>query len=365
MDAATEAKLRWLPLAGWPRPACPPLPARVAEIAAIVREADEPGADALSKTAHALNKAALLASDCGLDDLARDLCWRHIDSYRQASRPLTVDLGRRMLGPALNLARLQLRAGEPNSALDLLETIHQAVAAGTDAVIDGQALPLADLTGSPQEHARLRNIVRQLHLVDGIRAHAIVGRWDQAADLAEELNGVSARLTEGRQTVIVARSLKGDLTIARGILAQAAATEPWENHVAACLTVLCSTTADADAAGSAMTTQFLAAEPAPGCIVFWARLGLTITALAGRTHPEHAEAVMGATAKAAMQAADGYAARDIVQSPAVSMLEEQPRNRLAEIATASGLGRGALPAELLGPFTDAVTAALATQARHL
>lgn len=99
--------------------------------------------------------------------------------------------------------------------------------------------------------------------------------------------------------------------------------------------------------------------------MFWARLGLTVATLADRTHPQHTEAVIGAISEAAIRTADGYAARDIVQSPSASMLEEQDRNRLSEIATASGLGRGLLPAELLGPFTDAVTAALTTQARQL
>jgi hypothetical protein len=365
MNTALRAGLRWLPLAGWPRPACPPLPARVAEIIALVREAGEPGTDSLSGTAQALNKAALLASDCGLGDLARDLCWRHIDSYRQASRPLTVDIARRMLGPALNLARLKLRSGEPDSALQMLEAIHRAVTAGSDLIIDGQVLPVAGLAGSPQEHARLRSIVRQHHLTDGIRAHATAGRWDQAARLAEALDGVSARLTEGHQAVIIARCLEGDLTAARSILAQTVAAEPWETHVAACLTVICSTAAGADSAVCTMTGQFLAGGPAPRCTLFWARLGLTIAALAGRAHPQRAEAVIGAIAEAAIQAADGYAARDIAQSPAAGVLEEQRRNCLAELAAASGLGCCLLPAELLGPFDDAVTAALATQAAQL
>jgi len=47
------------------------------------------------------------------------------------------------------------------------------------------------------------------------------------------------------------------------------------------------------------------------------------------------------------------------------VLEEQRRNCLAELAAASGLGCGLLPAELLGPFDNAVTAALATQAAQL
>jgi hypothetical protein len=366
-DAATRAGLRWLPLSGWPRPACPPLPARVAEIAAIAREASGPGADPLSGAAQALNKAALLASDCGLEPLARDLCWRHISSYRQASRPLTVDLARRMLGPALNLARLKLRAGEPDSALQLLGAIHHAVTAGTDLIIDGQVLPTVGLAGSPEEHARLRSTVREHYLTDGIRAHAIAGRWDQAASLAEELGGVSTTLAEGRQAVIIARCLEGDLNAARAILAETAATEPWESHVTACLTVMCSTAAGAGLAVCTMTRQFLAGRPAPGCILFWARLGLTISALASRACPEGAEAVVDATADQAIQAGDGYAARDIIQSPATAgiMPEGHRRNRLTDLVAASGLGCGALPAALLGPFSDAVTTALAAQAERL
>jgi hypothetical protein len=47
------------------------------------------------------------------------------------------------------------------------------------------------------------------------------------------------------------------------------------------------------------------------------------------------------------------------------VLGEQRRNRLAELSAASGLGCGPLPAELLGPLDEAVTAALAAQAGQL
>jgi hypothetical protein len=65
-----SAALGWLPLAGWPRMPCPPLPARTARIAEILNGNGSP----LGAASHALNMAALLASDCGMDDLARDLC---------------------------------------------------------------------------------------------------------------------------------------------------------------------------------------------------------------------------------------------------------------------------------------------------
>jgi hypothetical protein len=83
--------------------------------------------------------------------------------------------------------------------------------------------------------------------------------------------------------------------------------------------------------------------------------------------PEGAEAVLDAIADQAIHAGDGYAASDIIQSPAaVGITPEGCRwSRLTDLVAASGLGCGALPAALLGPFSDAVTAALATQAERL
>src|SRR5690348_3943150 len=81
--------VRRFPLLGRPRPACPALTDRVAEIARTAATAQEQGTDGMSETAHTLNKAALIASDCGLPHLARTWCWQHINLYRQLDR-LTV-----------------------------------------------------------------------------------------------------------------------------------------------------------------------------------------------------------------------------------------------------------------------------------
>jgi hypothetical protein len=95
-----------------------------------------------------------------------------------------------MLGPALNLARLDLRAGSPDDALRRLEEADQAVAAGRDLAVDGSMLPVSAISGTSEEHAKLRNIVRALHVGDRVRAHAMAGRWHLAAGLAETLGGV-------------------------------------------------------------------------------------------------------------------------------------------------------------------------------
>lgn len=355
-DAELHAALRWFPLVGWARPACPPLSERVAEITAIIRDARGPGADVRAGAAHALNKAALLASDCDMPDLASDLCWRHIDAYRQASAPLTAADGMRMLGPALNLARLRLRAGEPDAALHILDALHRAVSTGTNARIDGQELPLAELTGTRDDRYRLRETVWRQYLAEGIRAHAMAGRWSQAEELAEAHHGIGAHLMEGRQAAIVARLLGGNNDAARGILAGSTVTEPWERQVAACLTVMCAATPDVPAAVAAMTAQFQDEKPAPGHIVFRTRTGLAMAAVARRTDAAAAHDIVATVVAEAVHAADGYAARDILRSQ-FGPIEPGKQAVLTSLVTESGLGRRELPAQLRSTFDDSVRTA--------
>src|SRR5690348_8131751 len=84
------AAIRRFPLLGRPRPDCPALPLRIQEIADAVDNARHKADHGMADAAHALNKAALIASDAGMTDLARRLCWRHIDAYRRTGRPLSI-----------------------------------------------------------------------------------------------------------------------------------------------------------------------------------------------------------------------------------------------------------------------------------
>lgn len=356
-DAGLHAALRWFPLVGWARPACPPLSARVAEIAAIIRNTREPGTDIRAGAANALNKAALLASDCGMPDLASDLCWLHIDAYyRREGVPLAAAEVTRMLGPALNLARLRLRADEPDAALLILDALHRAVSTGTNACIEGRELPLAEFTGTRDEKYRLHETFWRQYLTEGIRAHAMAGRWVQAEELAEAHHGIGTHLMEGRQSAIIARLLTGNVDAARGILAESTITEPWERQVAACLGVMCAATPDVPGAVAAMTTQFLDEKPAPGHIVFRMRTGLAMAAVAGATDAAAAHNIVATIVAEAIHAADGYAARDILRSR-VGPIELGKQQALAELVTESGLDRQELPVELRRAFDDTVRTA--------
>ena len=310
--------------------------------------------------------AALLASDCGMNDLARDLCHRQIQPYTRLRRPLTADEGRLMLGPALNLARLDLRAGSPDNALRRLEEADQAVAADRDLAVDGSMLPVSAISGTGEEHANLRNIVRALHVGDGVRAHAMAGRRHLAAGLAETLGGVYPRLLEGRQAVVIARCLAGELDDARRVLEKATLAESWEDQVAACLAVLASPAGEDTGTIDTMTRRFLT-DPLPADkVLFRADLASSVVALSRQIRPDNAAQVAVAAANEAIQARDAYAARDILASPAAaSLLGPRSRKELALIADESGLGRGTIPPALADILRLTVDKALASQGTAL
>jgi hypothetical protein len=151
------AAVRRFPLLGRPRPDCPALPSRVQEIADAVDTAVHKADHGMADAAHALNKAALIASDAGMTDLARHLCWQHIDTYRHAGRPLTILEARYLLEPVLNLARLQIRTDQGTAALRLLESMYYAVTRRCDLVVAEQTLPPANLLGEPADRRVARH----------------------------------------------------------------------------------------------------------------------------------------------------------------------------------------------------------------
>jgi hypothetical protein len=354
------AAVRRFPLLGRPRPACPSLPERVQEIADIAHAAGQDGADRLADGAHALNKAALIASDSGLTDLARDLCWQHIDLYRATARPLTVLHARYMLEPVLNLARLQLRASNGDQALRLLQAMFQAVKSNTDLVVDGHTLPLTDLAGTRTEHHKLREWI-WLHLIgDGIRALALAGRWDDAVAHAHAHRGIGAHLMEGRQATIVASCMSGDLTAARAGLADSILEQPWELQIASCLTVMCADTDSRSAshAVTAMIERFVEQQPLPGYAAFRAQLGLTVTTLASATDPDAASRMLAQVADEGIESGDGYAAREVLRYPGIqASLPGGQRAALTDLLDASGLGAGTLPESLRYTLLNSAQAA--------
>ncbi|MEN8654357.1 hypothetical protein ABCR94_28115 [Streptomyces sp. 21So2-11] len=194
------------PLVARPRPACPPLADRVGEISNLARAAGRDG-NVTSATV-ASNKAALIASDCGMPDLARALCWRHAEGFLRAL-PLSAQEARYALEPLVNLARLRIRGGDGNGAYHLLDTLNQAVKSKTEAVIDGRAMSFEHLTQSAADHQQVCQWLWTVLLGDGTRALVVAGQWDRALAHAEQHRGVGQRLFDGRQVEVLVHCLGG------------------------------------------------------------------------------------------------------------------------------------------------------------
>lgn len=103
--------LTWFPLVARPRPPGLPLETRIAELISLdARPAEGTCHDRMSQAAEVLNKAALIASDCGMPGLARALCHRQHDLFGRA-RPLPGWAAKLALQPVLNIPRQLIREG--------------------------------------------------------------------------------------------------------------------------------------------------------------------------------------------------------------------------------------------------------------
>lgn len=342
---------RRFPLVARPRPACPPLPDRVATMrrhaAAAARDTDQASASAV------FNLAALLASDVGLPDLARQWCHRQADVYLRA-HPLGAQAARHALEPMINLARLHMRAGDGERAHALMEDLFTAVNDRADTVIEGIALPAEHLTARLEDHHELRAWLWSTLLATSARALAIAGRWNQAHDRLQALRGVGQRLFDGRQIAILAHATSGRQDAALALLAETASEDPWENAVAAVLTIMCRSGATDTEADDAL--KLCGRVPtAAGLDVFHTRLRLALVDALGES--DRAPDVCQDVITRACMSGDGYAARDILLHPVCrAALQPAQQQTLADAVGAAGLGRRSIPADL---HAD-VLAALAT-----
>ncbi|WP_219501827.1 hypothetical protein [Nonomuraea ceibae] len=265
-----------------------------------------------------------------------------------------------MLEPALNLACLQIRADAGQHALRLLDAMYQATVNSTDLMIEDRRLPLANLTGTLQQHHKLREWVWLQYLADGIRALVLAGRWDEAVTHARAHNGIGVHLMEGRQVEIITHLLHGDLQAAQAALKGCTLTEPWEHLVGSCLSVMCMDKTNALLSRSVadMVERFFGSALLPGYAVFRTRLGLTVATLASSTDAKAAYRVHSQVIEEVIDCGDGYAVRDLLTGD--HLLSDIHQHPLTRLMAASGLMAGKLPEPLLN--TLACSTRLATEA---
>ncbi|MET7394262.1 hypothetical protein ABZS66_12285 [Dactylosporangium sp. NPDC005572] len=335
------------PLLPRTRPTCRALQDRIAHVEDVLRQAQQPATDTLLRAAEAHDFAALIASDCGMPDLARDLCLRQHAVIHTAT-PVGVAHAKLTLQPLINLARLHIRAGDGTAAYQLLHGLFQAVQSRASTVVDDVRFDGAHLVNDT-DHAELTQWLWTILLADGTRALARAGRWDEATQHAEQHHGIGTRLFDGRQVAIIAAHTQTALAM----LHAADTPTPWERAIAACLATVCSIRLqqDTDAAVSAMIAAYHAAASDTTDRVFQTRLPLTVTAYAAG----HAGAVPLVTQvlRLAQDTADAYITRDILAAAHLIPLTGSSIDSLTGIVRRAGLGTGTVLPLLLDRLLNA------------
>ncbi|MGW2539686.1 hypothetical protein ACWC5I_02125 [Kitasatospora sp. NPDC001574] len=332
---------RRFPLVARTRPVCTPLERRVADLADRARRAAHE--HDLAEAALVHNRAALLASDAGLPDLARTWCHRQANAYLR-SHPLGAQGARHALEPLTNLARLHIREGEGEQAFLLVDTLYTAVSSRTSAVVDGITVP-ADLTDGDQAHREVHRWLWAVMLATGARALATAGRWEEARTRLAGHKGIGRRMLDGRQVAVIARLVAHDTAGARDLLDDTLPGDPPENAVTTCLTLLCTDRAGDRARLLARYRNLDLAHP--GLDVFTTRLALSAIDAAGGIDTPQAHPVAVELIDRTIARPDGYTARDLLAHPGcTSLLSSRQHDWLTRQITACGLGEGTIPTPL-------------------
>ncbi|PZG56334.1 hypothetical protein C1I98_01500 [Spongiactinospora gelatinilytica] len=341
---------RRFPLVSRSRPPGLALAARVAELRKIAEESS--GLDDHQRVIRACevcNKAALIASDCALPELARELCWRQYDAFTQ-TRPLPVWAGKLALQPVLNIARQLIREGDGDGAYQVLHGLLIAALNRTDTEIVGRRVDLRGLTESPDDHELLSKLLWAALLADGARALALAGRWQEAAEHAAKNRGVGTRLLDGRQVTIVALVERGDIDKAAAMVDETLPAELWEKAVAGLLRVYCLQAVgigtDEDTTAMILRTLELFEYADPSTAVFRTRVGMTALDLTASYGQEPALRLQRAVMTGAMS--DAYASREVLGHASLrSAMTSRQQRAMQAMVQAAGLGSGAIPHGLL------------------
>ncbi|TXK41484.1 hypothetical protein [Nonomuraea sp. C10] len=337
--APLQEVARCFPLVPRPRAVCRSLEQRVARVRDRAHLAARRGDDALLRAAEAFNVAALIATDCGLPNLAQDLCWQQAGVFL-TRRPYPAATAKLALQPLINLGRLLVRDGDPDGAYRVFRGLYDGLRDRASTVVTGREVDLADLV-TEEDRPETVQWMRLVLLVDGSRALARAGRWTEALHHAEQHHGVGELLYEGRQVSIIARATAGHHDEAAHLLDSTPIEAPWEEAIAACLRTLCPRLADqlADPVISPMVDAYLRLPAEPEHVVFQVRLGLCVLGLApGGCGAADVARKMTSTAVAS---SDAYAAWELLNGAPHAVGDDGPT--LTAMVNAAGLGRGDIP----------------------
>ncbi|MBA3906467.1 MAG: hypothetical protein H0X35_07255 [Pseudonocardiales bacterium] len=313
---------RYFPLVARFRPACLPLSRRIQGLVDLADRATQETDQGLASAV--FNQAALVASDVGLPDLARQMCHQHAAAYL-AAHPLPAMSAIRGLEPVVNLARLHIRAGHPDAGLRRLLAVYHAVDTGTAAQFERITVP-ANLTRTDEDRREVRAWLWRVLLADGTRALTCQGRWTEALAHVESHCGIGTRMLDGRQVAVLAALINRETRQATELLAETTAGDPWEQAVAACLEVLLRRENARSFAEqlSQLVMLYTDRTPKPGTTVFETRLGLAVLHVIDSPQTAGARHVSDSILHTVIDAENGYAAREVLQSPIMKDLTPEP-----------------------------------------
>ena len=341
------------PLVSRGKPVCRPLSARIAELddaAARAEQAQTPAYQRLVAASEVYNKAALIASDCGLPGTAHELCWQQWDTYATAlgEDNQSAELLKLALQPILNLARQLIRDQQSQTAHRLLTQLFLAANKQQQVQLHGRVIPLDMPYATDDERLVIRQHLWAALLADGSRAMIAQQRWTEALELAKKFNGVGNRLLDGRQILIIATALGTTPDEALGLLETTKLTERWEEAVAATLRlfVLHQTGLPKHDASMAVVEQCKAlldrADSSMGS--FAARHAAVAADLLADAHPAQCTELAAALTQFAGRWPDAYVAREALACQAArSRMTSTECDALAETTRASGLDAGTIP----------------------
>jgi hypothetical protein len=263
------------------------------------------------------------------------------------------------LQPLVNLARLDIRAGQPERAHRSLTQIARAARDGSTADVGERRVNFQSfsLAPGPELVAWLRDVLLQ----DGTRALTVAGKWDQAAEHAAWHDDTPQRMFEARQSRIVASLCEGDPEFALALIGSGTRTEPWEDAITvvlrACAVLVSGQPLPTDVAGALTAAPRACPSGAAGTTVFGVKLSLAAAELAAG-HPDDQEALVSEAVRGARRSQDAYAALEVANNPlARALVSASDAQFFADTISRAGLGQRAIDGHLADSLAESLDTA--------
>lgn len=362
-EAAADMAMRRFPLVLQGRRRCADLETRVGEVRQFADTCQNPAEpeDRIDRACSVWNLAALVAADCGMSDLAVELCNRQLRIF-QTAWPVSGRTAIASLQPLVNLARLTSRAGDPDGAYRALRAIDQAARHGGNATIHGTTVPFDEFIATDGDRSKLDPWLQVLLREDGTRALAAAGKWTEAAEHAEQHDEAEELLRESRQTRVIAYVSSGRIDDALRLIDTSVMTEPREFALAACLRSyahLKGGCLSIDDLVAMLAAVRLARKPSDGSTtLFRIRLGLTALDLCVEAQQVDVDLLCTELIEDAERSTDAYAAREVLNHPICrARMTGDQAETLKGLMGRSWLDAGSIPKSLLSALMVSVETA--------